>query len=431
MIDRNLLVQQFEETARRLGRRGVSHELLQETLQIIENRKGCVTTESTLRGELKAKSKAIGGLMREGRRDEAEEAKASVADIKAKIGANDETLKTLEAELHKRLLHIPNLPLDACPEGNNDADNVELYREAPATDSFGDVPPHWDIAEALGLLDGERGAKLSGSMFTVLRGDGARLMRALIAFAFDRYRDQYEELVVPHFVRSDVFTGTGHLPKFAEDAYHMGDDDLWAIPTGEVPLMGLYQNEVLQEEQLPLRMMTHTSCFRREAGAAGKDTRGLQRLHEFHKVELVKLCTEESVDAEYEGMLSDVEGMLRALELPFRVLNLCTGDLSASSEYTRDFEVYSPGVAKWLEVSSVGRFSNYQTRRGQIRYRPEDGGKLKFPHAMNGSGLATPRIWAALLELGWEPEHQRVRLPDALVPYMGKAYVEANPHRRA
>ena len=256
-------------------------------------------------------------------------------------------------------------------------------------------------------------------------------MRALIAFAFDRYRDQYEELVVPHFVRSDVFTGTGHLPKFAEDAYHMRDDDLWAIPTGEVPLMGLYQNEVLQEAALPIRMMTHTSCFRREAGAAGKDTRGLQRLHEFHKVELVKLCTEETVSTEYEGMLNDVEGMLRDLELPFRVLNLCTGDLSASAEYTRDFEVYSPGVAKWLEVSSVGRFSNYQTRRGQIRYRPEDGGKLQFPHAMNGSGLATPRIWAALLELGWEPEQQRVRLPEALVPYMGKAYVEANPHRRA
>lgn len=431
MIDRNLLVQQFEETARRLGRRGVSMDVLKETLQIIEDRKGCVTTESTLRGELKAQSKAIGGLMREGRREEAEEAKASVASIKAKIGENDESLRALDAELHNRMLNIPNLPLDDCPEGNSDEDNLELYREAPAEDSFGEVPPHWDIADALGLLDGERGAKLSGSMFTVLRGDGARLMRALIAFAFDRYRDQYEELVVPHFVRSDVFTGTGHLPKFAEDAYHMGDDDLWAIPTGEVPLMGLYQNEVLQEEQLPVRMMTHTSCFRREAGAAGKDTRGLQRLHEFHKVELVKLCTEETVKDEYEGMLADVEGMLRALELPFRVLNLCTGDLSASAEYTRDFEVYSPGVAKWLEVSSVGRFSNYQTRRGQIRYRPEDGGKLKFPHAMNGSGLATPRIWAALLELGWEPEHQRVRLPEALIPYMGKAYVEANPHRRA
>lgn len=425
MIDRNLLMHGHEETARQLSRRGVDPALLEEVRGVIEQRKALVTIESTLRGDLNRQSKAIGGLMREGKKDEAEEAKAAVAEIKTAIQANDAELSVLDAKLKEHLLLIPNIPHDDAPDGKGEEDNVVVRTEDYTEGSYGDIPPHWEIADALGLLDGERGAKLSGAMFTLLRGDGARLLRALVSFGLDLNRDRYEEIVAPHFVRREVFTGTGHLPKFAQDAYHIEDDDLWAIPTGEVPLMGMYQGEILEETALPIRLMTHTSCFRREAGAAGKDTRGMQRLHEFHKVELVKLCTQEQVEAEYQGMLQDVENMLKALELPYRVLDLCVGDMSASAERTFDFEVYSPGVDKWLEVSSVGRFSNYQTRRGSIRYRPEEGGKPAFPHAMNGSGLATPRIWAALLEHGWEPEHQRVRLPEALVPYMGKPYVEA------
>jgi seryl-tRNA synthetase len=425
VIDRNLLMHGHEETSRQLTRRGVDPAVLVQVREIIEERRALVTIESTLRGDLNRQSKAIGALMRDGKKEEAEAAKGEVANIKASIATNEEKLGTLETRLREHLLVIPNIPHADAPNGKGDEDNVVVRTEDFKEGSYGEVPPHWEIADALGLLDGERGAKLSGAMFTLLRGDGARLLRALVAFGLDLNRDEYEEIVAPHFVRREVFTGTGHLPKFAQDAYHIPDDDLWAIPTGEVPLMGMYQGEILEENQFPIRMMTHTSCFRREAGAAGKDTRGMQRLHEFHKVELVKLCTQDQVEAEYQGMLGDIENMLKALELPYRVLDLCVGDMSASAERTFDFEVYSPGVDKWLEVSSVGRFSNYQTRRGNIRYRPTEGGKPVFPHAMNGSGLATPRIWAALLEHGWEPENQRVRLPKSLVPYMGKAYVEA------
>ncbi|MFT4624774.1 MAG: seryl-tRNA synthetase [Myxococcota bacterium] len=429
MIDRKRLVNHYDETAELLARKGVSAEELSDVRELLARRSATVTEESELRGNLNKQSREIGNLYKAGKRAEADAAKVAVGELKVSIQANADTLREIEAQLSAHLLAIPNLPHPDAPVGTGEEDNV-VRRTVGVRDSYPETPPHWEIAEQLGILDAERGAKIAGAMFTLLRGDGARLIRALVSFGLGLNRANYEEIVPPTFVRTDVFTGTGHLPKFGPDAYHLAEVDLWAIPTGEVPLMGMHQGELLPESALPIRYMAHTSCFRREAGSAGKDTRGMQRLHEFHKVELVKLCTEDQVDAEYAAMLADVEHAMALLELPYRVLDLCTADLGNSSERVHDIEVFAPGVCKWLEVSSVGRFSDYQTRRGNIRYRPEGGGKPRFPHAMNGSGLATPRIWAALLEHGWEPQEERVRLPAALIPYMGKPFVEKNTLRR-
>lgn len=428
MIDRRLLQHDFDETARRLARKRVDPALLAEARDHVEARRHLVTEEGELRAQLRRLSAEIGALMKAGRREEGEARKADVAEVKARLEAVEPALADREARLDELLLRIPNLPHDDAPDGNGEEDNrvVRVVGEERVPEG---ARPHWEIAEELGLLDAERGARVAGAMFALLRGDGARLLRALVQFGLTLHGEHYEEILPPSLVRSSVFVGTGHLPKFAEDGYSVPRDDLWLIPTGEVPLMGMHQGEVLDETDLPLRYCAHTPCFRREAGSAGKDTRGLQRLHEFHKVELVKICTAEQVDAEYTAMMADVERMLRALELPFRVVDLCAADMGNSSERVHDFEVWCPGVQRWLEVSSVGRFSDYQTRRGNIRYRPADGGKLRFAHAMNGSGLATPRIWAALLEHGWDPATRTVRLPAALVPFFGRERLAARGPR--
>jgi len=254
-------------------------------------------------------------------------------------------------------------------------------------------------------------------MFTFYRGAGAKLLRALIHFGLTLYAEEYTELIPPHFVRTETLTATGQLPKFAEDAYHLPADDLWAIPTAEVPLTSYFRDEILDYDDLPQRFMAYSVCFRREAGSAGKDTRGLQRLHEFHKVELLKFVRPEEAPAEHLAMVQDVERMLRLLGLPYRVLDLCTGDLGNSSARTFDLEVYAPGVGRWLEVSSVSHFTDYQCRRGNVRYR-DSHGKPQFAHTINGSGLATPRIWAALIEHGQQPDGT-ILLPEVLQPFMG------------
>jgi seryl-tRNA synthetase len=241
--------------------------------------------------------------------------------------------------------------------------------------------------------------------------------------ALELNEDTYEEIVPPHFVTTEVFTGTGHLPKFANDAYRLADDDLWAIPTGEVPLTGMHRGEILPAKQLPIRYMAYTACFRREAGSAGKDTRGLQRLHEFHKVELVRICKPEAVQSEFDALLADAERPLKLLGLPYRVVDLCAGDLTFASSRIYDLEVYAPGVDKWLEVSSVGVFGDFQARRSNIRFR-EGKKKPQFVHFLNGSALATPRILAALFELGQQPDGS-IKIPAALVPYCGFSEIPA------
>jgi seryl-tRNA synthetase len=419
MIDTRLLLDDFDETARRLTRKGVDRVLLEDARKLSLERRHQVQQVDSLREQRNAGSSEIGELMRAGRKDEADRIKTEMAAAGQRLGELEAALRATEAELEDVTARIPNIPLDSVPDGSGEADNVVIRTHGydPADYEGRTWAPHWEVGERLGILDGERAAKLSGAMFTVLRGDGARLLRGLATLALDTHRAAYEEIVPPHLVRTEVISRTGHLTKFDTQAYRVRDDELWLIPTGEVPLMGLYQDEILAESELPKRLMAYTVCWRREAGAAGKDTRGLQRVHEFHKVELVKLCKPEDGENELESLLADAEKAPQLLGLPYRIVELCAGDLTFTSAKVYDIEVYAPGVDRWLEVASVSLITDFQSRRGQIRFRREGGG-VEFVHALNGSALATPRILAAVLEHGQRPDG-RVQVPPALVPYVG------------
>jgi seryl-tRNA synthetase len=326
-------------------------------------------------------------------------------------------------ELRDILLRTPNIPADDCPDGASEADNVVVRVEGYDPDAYADHQrvPHWDVGAALGILDLERGAKLSGSMFPVFRRQGATLVRALCQLALDRNCDAFEEIRPPSLVRTDTMVSTGHLPKFADEGYHLERDDLWAIPTAEVPLTSLARDEILAEADLPMRLMAYTPCFRREAGAAGRDTRGLLRVHEFDKVEILAYATPDQAADLLADLLRRAEAPLRRLGLSYRVVELCAGDLGASAARTFDLEVYAPGCDMWLEASSVSWFSDYQARRANLRYRPEGGGTAHL-HTLNGSALAVPRVWAALVET-----HRRadgsIAVPEALRPSMRGAAV--------
>jgi seryl-tRNA synthetase len=419
MIDSRLLLDDFETTARRLARKGVDPRLPEEARRLAARRLELVQQVDSLRQERNAGASGIGNLMRQGRKDEAQQLKDAMAEIGGRLEKLEAELRTVQEDLEDVVGRIPNLPSDEVPDGRSEADNVirSVHGYDPDDYKGRSWEPHWDIGERLGILDAERAAKLSGAMFAVLRGDGARILRGLTALALDIHRDSYEEILPPHLVRTEVITRTGHLTKFDTQAYRLRDDELWLIPTGEVALMGLHQGEVLAESDLPRRYMAYTVCWRREAGAAGKETRGLQRLHEFHKVELVKLCKPEDSEQELESLVADAARPLEMLGLPYRVVELCAGDLTFSAARVYDLEVYSPGVDRWLEVSSISLVTDFQSRRGQIRFRREGGG-TEFVHALNGSGLATPRVWAAVVEHGLQPDGS-VRLPPALVPYAG------------
>lgn len=426
MIDLRLLLDDFDDTSRRLARKRVDPSLIAAARDLAVRRRAQVRAVDDARRDANARAAAIGKLMRDGRSDLADLAKVELpeVDLKGLEGA----LKVAEVELDDLLRLLPNLPADVVPDGSTDADNVVVRTEGydPADYEGRTWATHWDVAAGLGLFDAERAAKLSGTMFSLLRGDGARLLRALIAFGLDLHRDRYEEIAPAHMVREEVITKTGHLTKFESQAYRLRDDDLWLLPTAEVALMGMYQGEILAEADLPLRTMAYTVCWRREAGAAGKDTRGMQRLHEFHKVELVELCAPEDGEAELAALLADAERALVALGLPYRVVELCAGDLTFSASRVYDLEVYAPGVDRWLEVSSVSLVTDFQARRGAIRLRRTESNKVEFVHSLNGSGLATPRVWAAVVEHGQQTDGTVV-VPPALVPYLGTDVMRPRP----
>ncbi|MDP6336689.1 MAG: serine--tRNA ligase [Nitrospinaceae bacterium] len=420
MLDQNLLINDHEETKRRLGRKGVPAEQVEELRDVIQRRKALVGEVDGLRAEINEKSKQVGELFQRGEKEEANELKKAVPGLKKELEVKEGEFKEVDDRRMYLLLRVPNLPEDNCPDGFSDDSNVTLRMEGYNESDYEgkEFKPHWEIGEELGILDAERATKLSGSMFALLRGDGARLHRALIQFALELNKERNEEILPPHFVRPDMMQGTGTLPKFEEDAYRFRDDDLWAIPTGEVPLTNLHSGEILSIQELPKRYMAYTVCFRREAGSAGKDTRGMQRLHEFHKVELVRLCAPEQVQDEFELLVRDAERPLKQLGLPYRVLDLCGGDITFSSARVHDLEVYSPGTKSWLEVSSVGIFTDFQTRRGNSRFRRSEKDKPELLHSLNGSGLAAPRVWAAVVEHGYQPDGS-IRIPEPLVPFMG------------
>jgi seryl-tRNA synthetase len=379
-----------------------------------------------LRAKVKALSREVGQARKGGDAARADELSAQSRALGDEQRAVDAEADALEQRVRTGLLYIPNIPADDAPNGTGEDDNVEVRRWWPGQDLGQPEPqrleqqqvPHWEIGEALQILDMERGARLAGSMFPLYRGAGARLLRALTAFAIDRHSPEYEEILPPTVVLTDTMTSTGHLPKFADDAYHVERDDLWLIPTAEVPLTSMHRGEILEESQLPIRFTAATACYRREAGSAGRDTRGLLRVHEFYKVELFAYTTPDDALEAQADILRRAESMLQELELPYRVLDLCTGDLGGSSARTFDLEAYSPGVDRWLEVSSVSWFRDYQARRANVRFRPAGGGQPQLVHTVNGSALAWPRIWAALVENGRQ-EDGTVMLPEALGPYLG------------
>ncbi|MEI2652181.1 MAG: serine--tRNA ligase [Microthrixaceae bacterium] len=419
MLDIRLFRNELDQVRAGLARRGESMDSIDDVIRLDTEVREVNTSRDDLRSRIRAISGEVGQLMRDGLKEEAGELQAESRSLGEREKELDAHSATVAAELRDLLLRLPNLPADDAPDGLGETDNVVTRIEHFDPDSYQDHQrvAHWDTGEALGILDVERGVKMSGSMFVMYRGAGATLVRALCQLALDRNADLYEEVRPPTLVRTDTMVSTGHLPKFAEDAYHLERDDLYAIPTAEVPLTSLARDEILDEAVLPMRLMAHTSCYRREAGSAGKDTRGLLRVHEFDKVELLAYSTADQAAGIHAEILARAEALLTDLGLAYRVLDLCAGDLGNSSRRTFDLEVYAPGVDRWLEVSSVSWFGDYQARRANIRYRSAGGKGTEVCHTLNGSALAVPRVWAGIVETHRQPDG-RVLIPEVLRPYM-------------
>ena len=423
MIDLAQLRREPELVTAALARRGVSSETVASLIQTDKRHRELMQEAETLRARVKDLSRQVG----EARKNKETERGDALAEESKQLGVQEREASAraeeLGAEVRELHLQIPNIPADQAPDGLSEEENVELRQWWPGMDDGQPFPTyadhqrvaHWDIGTELGILDLESGARLAGSMFPLYRADGSRLLRALTQFALDAHADAYEEIRPPSVALTETMMSTGHLPKSQDDMYAVERDGLWLIPTAEVPLTSMNRGEILTEEQLPLRLTAATQCFRREAGAAGRDTRGLLRVHEFEKVELFAYCTPDQAEAAQMDILTRAETLLRRLGLPYRVLDLCAGDLGSASARTFDLEVYTPGVDRWLEVSSVSWFRDYQARRANVRYRTESGTALV--HTVNGSGLAWARIWAALVET-YRQADGTVVLPDALAPYM-------------
>lgn len=401
-----------------LARKGVDPSDVDRIAELDEQRRTISERRDNLRNLIKHASKEVGRLRAAGDADTAEAKAAESRRYGEDASAAAAEADAVSAELRDLLLRTPNTPADDAPDGAGEDDNVVVRVEGYDPDAYGEHQrvPHWEIGTELGILDLERAAKISGSMFPLYKGNGARLIRALTTYALDRHADAYEEVRPPTLVRTDTLIATGQLPKFADDAYHIERDDLWAIPTAEVPLTSIARDEVLAEADLPMRLTAFTPCYRREAGSAGRDTRGLLRTHEFDKVELFAYCTPEQGPELLADVLARAEALLSDLGLPYRVLDICTGDLGQSHARSFDLEVYSPGVDLWLEVSSVSWFTDYQARRANIRYKRAADGKVEHVHTVNGSALAWSRIWPAIVETYRRPDGS-VGIPEVLRPF--------------
>jgi seryl-tRNA synthetase len=392
-------------------------DTIDRVLQLDEERREAVGTVNDLKAERNAASKRVGELKRAG--DDAAELIETTRALGERIADLDETVRAADEEIRNTLLLVPNTPLDRVPAGGEE--NNEVMASWGEARDFDFAPrPHWEIGEELGLLDLPRGSKISGTAFPVMRGAGARLQRGLINFFLDVHTTEhgYTEMRVPYLVNPDSMLATGQLPKFSEESYYSDRDDLWLIPTAEVPVTNLHRDELLRADDLPVRYTAYSPCFRREAGAAGKDTRGLLRVHQFDKVELVRLETPERSLEALEELTREAETLLERLGLHYRRLLLACGDLGQSGAMTYDLEVWAPGVESWLEVSSCTTFTDYQARRAGIRFRRAQGEKPEFVHTLNGSALALPRVVAALLETYQESDGS-VSLPEVLHPYVG------------
>ncbi len=367
-------------------------------------------------------SKAISAKKRN--RENADPEIRDMQELSTKIKENDARLASIQEDLSTRLLAVPNCPAPEVPVGKNEQDNVEVSSWGKIPEFAFKIKDHLDIAENLGMLDMKRGAKIAGSGFPLYTGWGARLERALINFMLDLHITEhgYTEIFPPFLVHSDSATGTGQLPKLAEDMYYLREDDLWLIPTAEVPVTNMHREEILSAKDLPLKYVAFSGCFRREAGSYGKDTRGLQRLHQFNKVEMVQFTHPDDSCRCWEALTGHAEQVLRKLELPYRILELCTGDLSFAAARCRDIELWAPGSGKWLEVSSCSNFEDFQARRAGIRFKDDKG--VRYAHTINGSGVATPRLMIALIE-NYQQEDGSLAVPAALRNYLGTDRIEA------
>ncbi|UCC73096.1 MAG: serine--tRNA ligase [Gemmatimonadota bacterium] len=396
--------------------------LVDEVVRLDEERRQLIQTVEQLKARRNEASKEIAERKKAG--DDAAPLIEEMREVASRIGEFDAQLAASQARIEELLLEIPNTPQPPVPAGGESASQqVRAWGEPIEPADW--QKPHWDLGLALGILDLERGAKLSGSGFPVYVGAGAALQRALINFMLDVHCKEhgYVEVQPPYLVRSETMRGTGQLPSLADDAYHVGSDDLWLIPTAEVPLTNLHGGEVLGPEHLPRHYVSYTACFRREAGAAGRDTRGVLRIHQFDKVELVRFERPEDSGGALEQLTGHAEKILQLLGLPYRVVLLAAGDMAQSSSMTYDLEVWSPGVERWLEVSSCSNCTDYQARRADIRFRREKGAKPEFAHTLNGSGLAIPRTVIAILE-NFQHEDGSVELPEVLHQYMGGTRIE-------
>jgi seryl-tRNA synthetase len=419
MLDIRRFRHEPEELKRALARRGDPElpAVVDEVGSLDEARRAAIGEVNELKARRNEASKQIGEIKRSG--GDAQELIGAMRALGDRIAELDEAVRANEARVEEILLSVPNLPLDEVPEGGEEANRVVATWGEPRAFAF-EAKPHWELGEALGILDLPRGSKISGSGFPVLRGGGARLQRGLIDWFLDVHTTEhgYQELRVPYLVTRDTLTGTGQLPKFADESYQTERDDLWLIPTAEVPVTNLHRDELLTAADLPVKYTAYSPCFRREAGAAGKDTRGLLRVHQFDKVELVRYETPDRSREALDELTREAEVLLERLGLHYRRVVLATGDLGFSSAMTYDLEVWAPGVGKWLEVSSCSVFTDYQARRANLRFRPAQGEKPEFVHTLNGSALALPRVVAALLET-WQEEDGTVVIPEPVRPWVG------------
>ena len=419
MLDPKLIRTEPDKVRQALINRNAPVSLLEDFIELDAKRRAVLTESESLKAERNAVSDEIAKMKKA--KENADDKIKEMREVSAEIKKLDGEVAEIDEKLKAVVYNIPNIPSDTTPVGKGEEDNVVLRYEGEKREFDFEPACHWDIAAKLDIIDFERGSKISGSGFILYKGLGAKLERALFNWMLDLHTSEhgYTEVFPPYLINRKAMTGTGQLPKFEEDMYHADKgDDLFLDPTAEVPVTNIYMDEILDADMLPIYHTAYTACFRREAGSAGKDTRGLLRVHQFDKVEMVKFVRPETSYEEHETLLGNAEDVLKRLGIPYRVLSLCTGDIGFSAAKCYDLEIWAPAVGKWLEVSSCSNFEDFQARRANIRFRPAQGAKPEFIHTLNGSGVALPRLVVSLIENYQQPDGSVV-VPEVLRPYMG------------